>query len=265
MHENRLSPGTDLNDQIKIIQNFKPDVIQGYGSVLNILAIKIIDDNIKIPKPKLLFTDSEMLIPEMRRNIQAAFSKDLIDIYGTFETDNIAYECQEHKGYHMTTDCVIIEFIKDEKPAGSLEEGEIVVTVLNNFAMPFIRYNMHDIGCYSRSLCTCGRTFPLMTKILGRSNDYMITKDGRKFSYFNIARFDKLAPHVKEYQIIQEDFDTFTVLIIPGKTYCNEGNEIIAPALKKCFPDAVVDINLVIEIRRESSGKFKAFKSKIKV
>lgn len=265
MSGTRIFSGLDINNQIKVLKQVKPDIIQGYGSVLNLLSSKIIEDDIQIKKPRLIFTDSELLMPEMRENIEKAFCTKVYDIYGTFETDNIAYQCSRHEGYHIAVDCVILEFIKDYNPIDADQEGEIVVTVLNNFAMPFIRYNLHDIGSFSKKICSCGRTFPLMDQISGRASDYLVTEDGRKLSVFNLGRFADLAPNVCEYQIIQEDFNLFTLLIVPNKSYSNEGKRIIIPAIRQLFPQAEININLVPSIKRETSGKFKAFKSKINI
>lgn len=255
--------GSSIKDQINLILKKKPDVIQGYGSVLSLLSAQIIEEKINLPRPKLIFSDSELLTPDMRDNIENAFRNKVIDIYGTYETDNIAYECSSHNGYHIAVDSVIMEFIKQGKPVKPYEEGEIVVTVLNNFAMPFIRYNLHDIGSYSEKHCSCSRTFPLLNKIDGRANDYMVTEDGRKLSFFNIAYFDKLAPNVREYQIVQEDFNRFNIFIVPGHGYQNHGENVIMPAIKKFFPDGDIKVNVVPKIDREQSGKFKAFKSKV--
>ena len=261
--ETKIFSGTDISIQLKAIEKLKPDIIQGYGSVLNLLAVKILEENIPVPKPRLIFTDSELLMPEMRESIEKAFCKKIIDIYGTWETDNIAYECDHHNGYHVAIDSVIMEFLKDNKPVKTDEEGEIVVTVLNNFAMPFIRYNLHDMGSFSSKPCTCGRTFPLMNQIKGRANDYLYTEEGKRLSIFSLGRFASLAPNVCEYQIIQENFNLFTLLIVPNKSYNNEGEKVIAPVIKEFFPSAQININLVSSIPREPSGKFKAFKSKV--
>ncbi len=263
MRESRIFAGADISFQLKTIQQLKPDIIQGYGSSLNLLAVKILDENIRAPKPRLLFADSELLMPDMRDNIEKAFRTKVIDIYGTWETDNIAYECHCHEGYHIAIDSVIMEFINGGKTVKPDEEGEIVVTVLNNYAMPFIRYNLHDMGSYNKKICSCGRTFPLMNPIKGRANDYMITNDGKKLSFFNIAYFDKLAPNVREYQIIQEDINSFTVLVVPGFSYNNHAEDVIVPAIKGFFPEAEIILNIVPSIEREPSGKFKAFKSKV--
>ena len=260
-----IHSGIDINDQIQIIQKTKPAVLQGYGSILNLLAVKIIEDKISISKPRLLFTDSELLTHDMRKNIENAFQSKVIDIYGTFETDNIAYECNQHEGFHIAMDCVIMEFINNENSSKTNEEGEIVVTVLNNFAMPFIRYNLHDIGSYSEKLCTCGRTFPLINQIMGRTNDYMIREDGKKLSFFNIADFEKLAPKVREYQIVQEDLDTFKVFIVPGISYNNYCEIEFSTSIKKFFPNAKIIVNMVSKIEREPSGKFRTFKSKVNI
>ena len=263
MSETRIFSGSDINYQIEVLKQVKPDIIQGYGSVLNLLSSKIIEDNVQIIKPRLIFTDSELLMPEMRENIEKAFCTKVYDIYGTFETDNIAYQCSRHEGYHIAVDCVILELIKNYKPIDADQEGEIVVTVLNNFAMPFIRYNLHDIGSLGKKICSCGRTFPLLNQISGRASDYLVTEDDRKLSVFNLGGFAGLAPNVCEYQIIQEDFNLFTILIVPNKSYNNEGKRKIIPAIKHFFPRAEINVNLVPSIKREPSGKFKAFKSNI--
>jgi phenylacetate-CoA ligase len=158
-----------------------------------------------------------------------------------------------------------MEFIKNEKPVNPDEEGDIVVTILNNFAMPFIRYNLYDIGSYSEQPCSCGRTFPLMNQIKGRANDYMITEDGRRLSFFAIAHFDVMAPNVYEYQIIQEGVNLFNVFIVPSNSYNDEGRKFFIPVIKKISPHATININIVPAIKREMSGKFRAFKSNVKI
>lgn len=263
MCDHRIFSGLNLNDQIKAIQDIRPAVIRAYGSVLNLLSNKIAEEKIFLHKPRLLFTDSELLLPEVRENIEKVFNAPIIDIYGTWETDNVAYECKYRRGYHIAMDSVLMEFLNDGSPVNPGEEGEIVVTVLNNFSMPFIRYNLNDIASFSKNKCPCGRTFPLINQIKGRSNDYMLAEDGTKVPFFN-PYFKGAAPRVYEYQIIQEDINRFTIFLVPGKSYCGEGEKIFIPVIKRFFPGAKIDLRIVKSINREKSGKFKAFISKIK-
>jgi phenylacetate-CoA ligase len=157
-----------------------------------------------------------------------------------------------------------MEFLKDGIPVRQNEEGEVVVTVLNNYAMPFIRYNLKDIASFCENSCSCGRTFPLINQIKGRTNDYMVSENGDKITYFN-TYFKGLAPNVYEYQVIQQDLNSFIVLIVPGKSYKGEGENIFIPVIKKFFPNSSIDIRLVPLIERPASGKFSAFKSMVKI
>jgi hypothetical protein len=93
----------------------------------------------------------------------------------------------------------------------------------------------------------------------------MITEDGRRLSFFAILHFDVLAPYVYEYQIIQEEVNLFNVFIVPSNSYNNEGRDFFIPVIKKFFPNATININIVPSIEREQSGKFRAFKSNVKI
>ena len=216
--------------------------------MLNLLALNICDEKITIPKPCLVFSDSEILTLNMRENIKTGFEAEIFDIYGTYETDNIAYECKCHQGYHIAVDSVIMEFIGNSnmEKAKPNEEGEVVVTVLNNFAMPFIRYNLHDISSYKAQQCSCGRTFPLLNKIKGRADDYMITAEGKKISFVSLGSYwHPLTKFVDEYQLIQENVNSFTVLIVPNKSFNDTCRNIIVSEINKYFPGANIDIKLV--------------------
>ncbi|MFQ5963204.1 MAG: phenylacetate--CoA ligase family protein [Candidatus Scalinduaceae bacterium] len=265
MREHRVYSGLNLDNQIKIIKEMKPAILQGYGSVLALLASKILEYDIPIHTPRIIFTDSELLTEEMRQKIEKVFNAEVIDIYGTYETDNIGYECSKHEGYHIATDCVIMEFIKDGKRARPNEEGEIVCTVLDNFAMPFIRYNLHDIGSYTLKPCSCGRSFLLMDKIAGRSNDYLVHENGLKKSPFTfIRRFKHLSNSMREYQMIQEDINLFKILVVPGHEFNCKTEQNVRENTWKEFPKAQINIKIVKKIDRDKSGKFRAFISNVK-
>lgn len=96
MRVETVGSNEDVGTQIHRIRKLRPSIIQGYGSVLALVASRLLDEKIDIPPPRIVFTDSELLTPFMRHKIEQAFHAPVIDIYGTFETDNIAYECSEH-------------------------------------------------------------------------------------------------------------------------------------------------------------------------
>jgi phenylacetate-CoA ligase len=257
----QMYSGLDPNRQIEAIQKIKPTVMRGYGSTFQLLASKILEEQIPIPSPQVIFTDSELLSLASRRKIETAFQSEIIDIYGTFETDNIAYECRKHEGYHIAIDCVIMEFLKGGRSVTPGEEGEIVCTVLDNHTFPFIRYNLHDFATCLDHPCSCGRTFPLMETIVGRTHSYAEKKDGTKISSTTLnSHMWHLGKFIHEFKIIQKTIDLFLVLIVPSKLYSEEIEKEIQKGLLRDFPYATIHIHRVDHIEREKSGKLLDFK-----
>lgn len=264
LRESFFYANSNTADQIKILKKICPDIVQGYGSELALIAQDIIDYNIEIPKPKIIFTDSETLSIGIRNLIKKAFSADVIDIYGTYETGNIAYECADHCGYHICEDCVIVEYLdQDQNPVQPGQYGELVFTVLNNLTMPFIRYRIGDIGSYSSKPCPCGRTFLLMNKLMGRLADYAICAGGKlKSPTAFIGAFDALANQIREFQVIQTEIKSFEVLVVPKHELSVGLENAIRAALLAEFPNSTILVKSVTVIERLGSGKFKSFVQK---
>ena len=148
---------------LKVLNEFKPSVIDGYASSIWLIAREILNKKIKLSKKlKLIYVTSEILDKNMREDIKKAFGVEPLDQFGCVEVGRTAWECLEHKGYHIDMDSVITEFIKDNKPVDFGNKGEIVYTSLYNTAMPIIRYKVGDIGTPSKEKCSCGRGLPLI-------------------------------------------------------------------------------------------------------
>lgn len=265
LRELQLNVVSDLKEQIRHIQDLKPDVIRGYGSALQLIVSHAQEEKIKLHSPRTIFTDSELLSESLRKKIELAFDTNVIDVYGSFETENVAYECNQHQGYHMAIDCSVFEFIKDGEAVKAGEVGELVFTVLDNYTFPFIRYSIGDLASYTDKTCSCGRTLPLMDVSAGRAADFAIMPDGRKISstyLFGAAR--QSIKYIQEFQIIQHDLNLFTVLIVPNSHYHEKIKSQIIDDFCCDLPGAKINLRLVQKIEREKSGKFKMFKSCMK-
>ena len=262
LREKQFASHLDPEILLEMLSQINPDIVRGYPSVLALVGARILAQRPLIRYPKRVFTDSELLTPAMRRSIETAFRREVIDIYGTLETDNIAYECKHHCGYHMAIDCVIMEFLKNGHPVEPDESGEIVCTVLENFAMPFIRYRLNDFASYSVKPCPCGRKFPLLQRLEGRTHEYAVTITGERISTTSLlSELDRYAVSVEGFQIVQEDFDRFHLFLIPGKLYGTSVAEQIRISVANFFPEADVQITLVARLPQEKSGKVMPFKS----
>jgi phenylacetate-CoA ligase len=140
---------------------------------------KYIEDVSKLKLKKGIF-GAEPWSNELRIKIENLLNIDAYDIYGLSELlgPGVAFECEYKSGLHINEDNFYPEII-DPKTGDILPEGELgelVLTNLNQEAMPLIRYRTRDITSLNREKCKCGRTFVRMKKIKGRTDDMIIIK-----------------------------------------------------------------------------------------
>ncbi len=120
-------------------------------------------------RPKALLTSSQTLTERARKSIESAFGSPVFDSYTSRELGGIAYECDAHRGYHVVAEGYIVEILVDGRPAKAGETGDLVITDLNNYAMPFIRYQIGDLATASDDApCVCGRGAPRIAAVHGR-------------------------------------------------------------------------------------------------
>jgi phenylacetate-CoA ligase len=244
----------------------KPDSISSFPSIYFLLTQHM---DIRKVKPRLIFSTGENLDENIREKVDKTFNVKLFNLYGTVETRLMAFECCEHVGLHVITDHHLIEFLKDGEPASLGEEGEIVVTSLHNYTMPFIRYRLMDFGVLSDDFCSCGRTYPLIKYIEGRQDDFLTLPSGRVISPRNVWRSSNnpiiRSESISEFQIIQEKKDKFLVNVVKGRGFSNNTIPDIIKTIKSgCLGEEVsVDVKVVDRIERGRSGKIKSVISKV--
>jgi phenylacetate-CoA ligase len=118
---------------------------------------------------------------------------------------------------HASVDNNYIEIVRDldsNEPAQPGEAGHIIVTNLNNWGMPFIRYSIEDMGAWSAlDDCPCGRKLPLMELVQGRCIDMFKTRDGRSvWGGFASPMFGMKG--VKRFQLVQKTLDLVVARIV---------------------------------------------------
>jgi len=204
-----------LSEQIALLQRIRPEVISGYPSRLEELALFKQKNNIKLPRVKNIFTQSEALTEKRRVLIRDQFGADPIEIYATQEFNYIAWECPEHRGLHINADLMVVEIVStdgknQQLPAG--KPGFVVITDFSNPAMPLIRYNLEDIAALAPAPCPCGRGFPLLQNILGRKISFITLPNQQKIPgdalvCTILAEF----PQIRQYRCYQKN--DFSLLI----------------------------------------------------
>lgn len=264
LREQRLDCKLPLEEQLAAVNASRPQVVQGYPSALAPLGAFARELRRPLHRPRLVFTDSELLTSQDRQAIEDAWGAPPIDVFGTWETGNIAYQCERRQGYHVAIDCAVLEVLADDgRAARPGEEGRLVCTALDNDAMPLIRYDLGDIAALAAGPCDCGRSFPLLQVIAGRANDRLRLVDGRSISPEGLlARFGAMSACIREYQVIQEAPERFRVIVVPDAGFDVAALNRIRGIFEAWRPSVAVTIEVVDRIAREPSGKRRAFRSR---
>ena len=148
------------------------------------------------------------MFPFQREKIENIFKAKVFNRYGCREFGNIATECEMHNGLHINSDRFIIEIV-DEKgnkcENGTL--GEILVTDLDNFVFPFIRYKIGDLAIMSETACTCRRNLPLLEKVEGRVFEMIQGPNGNVVAGTFWTLLRNKVEGFSKFQIIQNKID----------------------------------------------------------
>lgn len=252
--------------QLSQLEAFRPDVLRGYPSSLAILA-DFCRSGSRCIDPRLVFTGSELLNEFDRKSIASAFQCELLDCYGSIEFGLLAWECKEHVGYHMNIDGVVIEFVRDGEPVSFGERGEIVCTSLDNSAMPLLRYRLGDEGVPVEECCPSHRTLPLVKMLEGRSDDFLITLDGRRISplVFGPFPFETLEG-IRQFKVIQEKRDRLRFQIVLVRAL-PKNDQVFTEAegrIQKLFGEKMqIDFEVLDRIQRDHSGKIRNVISRV--
>jgi phenylacetate-CoA ligase len=213
---------------------------------------------------KSVITTSEVLSPAQRDLIQQAFGVPVQDEYGCGEVGPIAYECEEGRLHVMSENLVVELVTASGEPAEVGESGEIVVTDLNNRAMPLVRYRLGDFGVQGPA-CRCGRGFPVLEKIWGRAYDFVRTADGRRYhGEFFMYLFEDLrasGSQIGQFQITQEGPQALSVLVVTPEGAGEEVGARIRAQLNDALSGMQVTVRRVAGIPREPSGKMRVIRN----
>jgi len=241
---------------VEKIKGFNPYDLYAYPSTAYLLADFCKRYSIDL-KFSCVFTSSEMLLEYQKDEIENTFGCKVYDWYGSAERVAAIGHC-EHGAYHEISDYSIIEYLP-------VHDGqyEIIGTTIHNDVMPLIRYKVGDIIELDDTKCDCGRNFRKIKKILGRNDDFIVLKDGRRFG--RLDHIFKGLDFIKEAQIIQHALDAIEIKIIPDREFSRENERIILERLHKYLgnDDIGYTIKKVENIERNNSGKYRLVTNKI--
>jgi phenylacetate-CoA ligase len=242
------------------LRRWRPHLIHGYSLTLKLLADALRHTGTTDIHVPLVMSTSGVLDDVARELLTSTLGCQVVDIYASEEAGSvIAWECPRCPGYHIGLDTVIVEFVKDGRPAEPGEDATVLITNLSNFTMPFIRYDQGDVARISSRQPVCGRGFPLMDSIQGRAGDYVVLRSGRKLTPHPFFLILDHAIGVARWQIIQESLDRLTVrMTMPDGHDAVECEAVRSKIRGLVGEDMVVDIEVVERLRRDASQKLRS-------
>jgi len=231
----------------------KPKLLRGYASSLYFVSKYILEKKIRMHHPRSIVSSAESLSENMRNTIHDVFKCRIFDSYGSREVSQIAMECRYSNGYHIVMENQYVELQEYQE-----NFKKLIITNLNNYAMPLIRYEIGDLADkIEYSNCSCGRNSEKINKLFGRENENIILSNGKiingeyfEFLFYNISNVEK---YQVIYSVSKEKLYFKLISQNPEKRIAT----FLANKIKEHFNFVNVEVSFVEKLEYTKTGKFK--------
>ena len=221
-----------LPEQVAWLEKHQPTYLRAQSADLEHLSLAF-QDRAPLKNLRGLYAFSQDVTPEMRRRIEQVFGVPLFQNYGLIEIGLVAVRCNEGERYHVHGEHCLVEIVDDQGqacPPG--EVGHILVTGLNNMAMPLVRYDTGDLATAASGPCPCGRTLPSFGPIKGRYRRIAFLPPGTWDYWMAFQRTledmpQALATPLRQYQLHQFKDGGFELRIIADGGFAPEFDAFI--------------------------------------
>jgi phenylacetate-CoA ligase len=248
--------------QIDWLKRIKPDYLVSYPSNLREIARLAAETGEELRYERVL-TFAEMISEDMRLAIRDYFGMEPLDRYGASEVGHISGTCPVSRKHHVASEVVLMEIVDDDgDPVEPGVEGRIIVTPFYNLAMPLIRYDIGDRGALSTEPCPCGRTLPVIERLLGRARNIFRFADGTACWPILLSSEMKEFAASRQFQIVQRTHSDIEFRFVPAAPdQVNDLDRLTAYVRGRLHPSVNVTLTAVDRIERSPSGKYEDYLS----
>ncbi len=260
---------SDLPQILQKINGLQPTYILSYPSCLSKLATYMKSNNLVVPSVKRIVCIAETLYPWQRTLIEETFHCRVYEQYCQRESVAFGFQCNHSNNFHMFPQFSVVELIgKEGTPIQNEDEiGEIVGTSLHSYIFPFIRYKTGDLGVYTSKHCPCGRHYPLIKRIEGRTQEFVLSKTNQPFGLTGI--YDVVAKssrNIQDCQFYQDTPGELLLNIIKTQQFTEQDAQMIQQNFQKIMGDRLnLTIQYVDHIPLTSSGKYQFLIQKLPI
>ena len=243
------------------IRRHNPVLVDGYAESLNLLATYIRGGELPGFSPKAVMSSAQALPDSVRAVIEDGLTTTVYDKYGAREFSGIAYQCGESAEHHVMDESYIVELLVGGRPAAPGEVGEVVITDLNNFSVPLIRYRIGDLATAvdNTIACPCGRGLSRIGSIQGRTQAIVHCGNGTWLPGTFFHHFFKDHDYaIRSFQVQQSRKGAFTLRIVKNDQFSDDAFARILNELRQFVGDdseTDIDVQFVYEIPLVRTGK----------
>jgi phenylacetate-CoA ligase len=225
----------------------------GYPSAIGYLARSLNEKGNRVPL-EAVFLSSEPIYEWQLQAIRSAFGCKVFNYYGQGERVLSGVSCGTSNLLHLSMESSVAEFV----PSAGGEGTKLLSTSLLNFAMPLIRYELHDIATVVEDPCPCGRAHQRIQPVETKEEDYVVTPSGRFVSPSLLTFPLKDVVGVERTQVIQDSVEHLDIRIVTNEKFTEEEEHRLKREFSRCVGmEMEVKITRVEDIPLTAQGKFR--------
>lgn len=209
-----------LQRVVDAINEIRPDLIRGHGSYLDLLFAHLAATGARMHLPRVFIYGSEMISERTKDVIENDYGVPLLSHYNATEAFHIGYLCEERGDFHLEADlCHVMIVGPDGKRLAPGAQGDVVITNLVNRGTVLLNYRLGDLAALSNDLCSCGRTFPLLSQLEGVVEQIVYVDDETVVDPRRVWDVVKNHPGVVQYQLVQVERRRFELGLVTDEKH----------------------------------------------
>ncbi len=221
---------------LDLLRRTRPAVVICYTQSCAQFARWILDRGLRDWDDIPVLCGAEAVLAGDRAVLTRVFGPQVFETYGSRETMLVAAECEAHDGMHLMEENLLVEVDSSRTPGaarapGEGETGDVLVTDLHNYGMPFIRYRNEDVATLAPpGVCRCGRGLRKLQRVEGRRADTLVDGEGNPVPgvVFHVLFSDARQEIVRQFQAVQRPSGEVVLRVVRGQDFTPERFDAVA-------------------------------------
>ena len=249
-----------IDAAIEAMNAFRPDILRGFGSYSEFLFRFAHAHGIAVHRPRLVIAIGDAMSDTGTRLLEETFGIPVLGLYNAVEAFKLGFSCELRRGYHIHEDICTLRIVGDDGArVAPGTAGEVVISNLTNRATVLLNYRLGDIARLAPAPCACGRALPLLDRLEGRTEDIILTADGRAVHGSSVLDAVLRVPGIVRYQLVQHEPGLFELRVIATPERLAEISATCVPALRELLGPAIrVELTRHDDLPPDPSGKFRS-------